>query len=251
MHTALGLQIPEGIVPLELHRDRLYAGILPFQFISDRHLVAVTLSPAHIHTHQHRGPVIGLRSSCTGIDGQDSSEIVSLLSEHVPQFQILYLFLHRPVGPVQLLCLICLDSLCRTLHAFPGEIIQDFKISHSGSDLVISGHPEFHSRKLFQELLRLFGVIPEIRGESPFCLFPNRCPLCAYIQTSVQCLHPLFQGTYLLYSYHKYPLFSFCTASGRFHASCNDREGRQHNLAKLAIISVNLNLKSKKPFLSG
>ena len=65
VHPALGLQITEGIVPFELHCDRLDPGILPFEFIGDCHLVAVTLPPAHIHTHQHRGPVVGLRPSCT------------------------------------------------------------------------------------------------------------------------------------------------------------------------------------------
>ena len=130
MHSAFCLEITESIVAFHLHSHRLDAGILTFKFVGNRNLIAVTLSPTHIHTHEHRRPVVGLRSASSGIDREHSSEIISLLAKHIAKLESLKLLNHSSIGLIYFLIL---------------KLQKDIQVLYSGSYLIIAGHPELDS----------------------------------------------------------------------------------------------------------
>ena len=90
MHTVLTLQIAIGIVAtLYLHCHTLNAGLIAVEQVGNGSLITVSLCPAHIHTHEHRSPVLSLCATSAGVDLQNGFHRVFLLTEHVLQFQIL------------------------------------------------------------------------------------------------------------------------------------------------------------------
>ena len=68
VHAGLGLQPAIGVRPAHLQRRRLDAGLLALALLQQLHLVAVLLGPAHIHAHQHLGPVLRLGAAGAGVD---------------------------------------------------------------------------------------------------------------------------------------------------------------------------------------
>ena len=105
MHTAFSLEISESIVTLHLHSHRLDSCILTLEFIRNSNFVSVALSPTDIHTHQHCRPVIRFRSSCSGIYGKYSSEIVTFLSKHIAELQGLEFCHYGTIGCIDLIIL--------------------------------------------------------------------------------------------------------------------------------------------------
>ena len=87
MYAVFRLQITECVITVHLNRDRFDSHLITFHKVGNRGLVAVTLAPAHIHTHEHGGPVVCLSTASTGIYSEDRTEIVTLLTEHILQFQ--------------------------------------------------------------------------------------------------------------------------------------------------------------------
>jgi len=90
VHAVLCLEVSESIITLHLYSGGFYAGLITVQQICHGHLVAVPLTPAHIHTHEHGGPVVRLSTAGAGIYSEDRTEIVTLLAEHILQFQSLH-----------------------------------------------------------------------------------------------------------------------------------------------------------------
>ena len=91
MHTVLTLQVTVCVLTaLDGHGHTLDTSLIAFLHIGDGRLVAVSLSPAHIHTHQHRSPVLALRTTGTGIDLEHAVHRVFLLAEHILQLQVFY-----------------------------------------------------------------------------------------------------------------------------------------------------------------
>ncbi len=96
MHAALALQVAVGIFGtgagdiLYLHGDRLDASVVSLQQINDSDLIATLLSPAHIHTHEHLRPVLGLSTAGTGVNLQHSIHRILLLTQHIAQLKVLY-----------------------------------------------------------------------------------------------------------------------------------------------------------------
>ena len=68
MHAGLGLQPAIGVRAADLQRRRLDAGLLALALLQQLHLVAVLLGPAHVHAHQHLGPVLRLGAAGAGVD---------------------------------------------------------------------------------------------------------------------------------------------------------------------------------------
>ena len=90
VNSGLGLEVSIGVVPFKLYGSGLYADLIPLEQFGHGHLVAVPLSPTHVHTHKHGAPVIGFSPPGSGIDGQHRSQRISLLAQHVPELQILH-----------------------------------------------------------------------------------------------------------------------------------------------------------------
>ena len=86
MDTSLALEVAEGVVAFNLERDALDAGTFAVEDIGDGHLVAVGFGIAHVHAHEHLGPVLRLDATGSGIDGEDGIEVVALALEHVLEF---------------------------------------------------------------------------------------------------------------------------------------------------------------------
>ena len=48
----------------------------------------MSFSPPHIHSHEHRCPVLALGAACSGVDFQHTVHRVFLLAQHVFQLQV-------------------------------------------------------------------------------------------------------------------------------------------------------------------
>ena len=68
MHAGLGLQPAIGVRPGHLQRRGLDAGLLALALLHQLHFVAVLFGPAHVHAHQHLGPVLRLGAAGAGVD---------------------------------------------------------------------------------------------------------------------------------------------------------------------------------------
>ena len=103
MHAILTLQIAVGIIAFDVDRDGLDTSLIALLQVGNRDLVVVVLGPTHIHTHQHGGPVLTLRTTGTGIDLQDTTHRIGLLTQHVAELQVLDQLQCLGVSLIQLL----------------------------------------------------------------------------------------------------------------------------------------------------
>ena len=202
MDTAFCLEIAEGIIAFELDRGGFYAGVLAFELVRDGDLVAVPLAPAHVHSHEHSRPVVGLGAACPRVDCKHCSEIVSFLAEHVAKLQGLKFFKSLGIGFVQFPDLLCLDVFCRAFKAILCKVIEHVQVFCRRGNLVISIHPEFHCGKFLQKCLCLLRVIPEIRRKCFFLFLSDIIPFLLHIDAFPEDLNPLLQFSYLLYCNH-------------------------------------------------
>ena len=90
----LTLEHTVGIGALDHHGCRLDTGFITVQHIQHFHTVPVRFRPAGIHTVEHLGPVLGLGSARTGMEGQNGIAMVIFAVEHGHQLQFLNGFLH-------------------------------------------------------------------------------------------------------------------------------------------------------------
>ena len=205
MHAALRLQVAESIVSLHLNRRRLYACILTFEQVGDCGLVAIALGPAKIHPHQHRAPIVRFSSAGTRIYRKHSLERVSLLSEHIPQFQFLDLLHRICVGLPQFFLFFRFHSIlfCGFRSGgFLRKLIKHVQIFHSPKRLVVSVHPKLQSGSFLEKSLRSLCIVPKIRSR---CLFLPLCHLSSlflHIHTFPQKFDPLVKFLYLFCRNH-------------------------------------------------
>ncbi len=77
VHTVLALQIAISVLAaLDGHGHALDTSLITFLHIGDGYLVAMSLSPAHIHTHQHLRPILTFRTTGTGIDLEHAKNLI-------------------------------------------------------------------------------------------------------------------------------------------------------------------------------
>ena len=89
MHTVLALEVAVGKVALDADGDTLDARLVTVDEVLDGGLVAVALTPAQVHAHQHRCPVLALGAAGAGIDFQYRVHLVLVVPQHVAQFEFL------------------------------------------------------------------------------------------------------------------------------------------------------------------
>ena len=65
MDAILALQVAIGVIAHNLKGTRLDAGIIRLEEVADHAFVAILLSPAHIHAHQHLRPILCLCAACS------------------------------------------------------------------------------------------------------------------------------------------------------------------------------------------
>ena len=154
MHAVLTFQITVGILAtLDLHGDTLDAGVIALEQVRHRHLMTVSLSPAHIHTHQHLCPVLSLRTTGATINLQHGIHRILFLTKHVHQFQILN-GLHG-FGVVVVNFLLCHHLLLK-------EVEGQLQFVCHGAHLVIAIKPLLDALHLLHLLLSTLTIFPEV-----------------------------------------------------------------------------------------
>ena len=86
MYAVFAFEPAIGVVALDLHGRRLDAGALAFALLEPVDLVAVRLGPAHIHAHQHAGPILALGAAGAGVHFEIAVVGVGLAGEQ--RFQL-------------------------------------------------------------------------------------------------------------------------------------------------------------------
>ena len=156
VHADLGLQPAIGEIALDAEGGRLDAGHVAAGHFHQLGLPATALGPAQVHAQQDFGPVLGFGATGTGLDVDEGVGRVHLPGEHALEFQLLDLGLvaiqvgnHRQRGVLVLLALGQLQQFAAFAQA----------IEHAGD----ADHGLLQQRALAAEVLRVFGVVPDVR----------------------------------------------------------------------------------------
>ena len=91
------MKIPVGIFSLHLNRDIFDTCLITLLIVHDLRLPAAAFDIAQIHTHEHRCPVAGLRTACTGMDVHEAIGSVMFSTESAADFKILQVLFQFPV----------------------------------------------------------------------------------------------------------------------------------------------------------
>ena len=87
MHACLGREQAVGVVAGDDHRHALDAGFVARLQVDDLAAEAPPLRPAHVHAHQHLGPILRLGAAGAGMDGDDRVLLVELAGQHRPDLR--------------------------------------------------------------------------------------------------------------------------------------------------------------------
>ena len=72
MYTYFTFKIPIGIFALNKYGGTFNSGNIAVKIIKGGHLVAVSFTPAVIHSEKHFRPVLRLCSACACVEGKQS-----------------------------------------------------------------------------------------------------------------------------------------------------------------------------------
>ena len=154
VHAVLALQVSIGILAaLNLHGYALDAGIVALQQARYSHLVAVGLSPPHVHTHQHLCPVLALCATGAAVDLQHTVHRVLLLPQHVHHLQVL--------DGLQRLLIVGIHLLLAH-HLLLEEVKGQLQFVCSRAYIIISFYPTLDTAHLFHLFLGALRVVPEV-----------------------------------------------------------------------------------------
>ena len=150
MHSGLAFQVAVGIFAFKGNGRALHAHFVAFLVFGYGHFVAVTLAPAHIHSHKHSGPVVGFRTAGSGVDGKHGSEVVALCAKHIAQLQVLNCTYRGCIGCVQFLGFF-------SFHEFQKHI----QVINQRCSLVEGGYRLLYRAGLLEEGFGCLRVVPE------------------------------------------------------------------------------------------
>ena len=88
VHTIFALEEAISHIAFHLESHGLDASFIAILKVGDSGFVAIRLSIAEIHAHEHRSPVLRLRAASTRIDFHDARHRIFLLAKHILQLQI-------------------------------------------------------------------------------------------------------------------------------------------------------------------
>ena len=180
MHAILTLQEAIGkLATLYLHGDTLDTSLITVKQVTDCDFIAMSLSPAHIHTHQHLRPVLSLSTTSTRVNLEHAVHGVFLLAQHVHKFQfldgidsLLVVFIHLLLGH----------------HLVFIEIEGQLQFVGLGTYIIIAINPFLDSLYLLHLLLSTLGVFPEVRRLSTKIFFFEFNLFLVYLQIVKQFL---------------------------------------------------------------
>ena len=188
MHSVLALQETIGIFSaLNLHGYALYSGLVAFLQVAYRHLVTMSLGPAHIHSHEHLRPILALGSTGTTVYLHHAVHRVFLLAQHVHQLQLLNCAYRLVVVFVDLFL---------GKHVVLVEVERQFQFIGTGSHLLIPVDPLLKALHLLHLFLRTLRIVPEIRSLRTQLFFFVLYFLRVYVEIVMQCFgtfHHVFQ----------------------------------------------------------
>ena len=155
VHPIFSFQITVGKIPFNIDRTGFDSGLITFLKVGNSSLIAICLSITQIHTHQHRSPILTLRTTGTGIDLQHTIHLVGLITKHILEFERFYRLTRFRISSIHIF--LCYQFLFI-------EIKCQFKFICQRFDLIIAVNPllqVFHQLHLgFSFLL----VIPKSRS---------------------------------------------------------------------------------------
>ena len=152
MHTVLTLQITIRIITFDIDRHALDTGLITLLKVRDRDFITIILGPTHIHTHQHRSPILAFRTARTGIDLKYATHLVRLIAQHIAELQLLDQMERLFVGLINLfLADNLLFHVCVSQFQFLGRCLH----------LMIKLDPFLQLLHLLHLRLSPFGIFPK------------------------------------------------------------------------------------------
>ena len=89
MHTGLGAKHAKRIVALDRKGRAIDADDLGCGAIVDGDLPAATLAVLHVHLKEHEGPVLGLQTTLSGLDGHNGIAVIELAGEPARKLKLI------------------------------------------------------------------------------------------------------------------------------------------------------------------
>ena len=87
VHAVFALEVPVGILALELQRTGFHAHLVAGLVVEHLDLVTVRLAPSGIHAQEHRRPIERLGTPGSGVDVHDRPQFVLFAAQHVAHFE--------------------------------------------------------------------------------------------------------------------------------------------------------------------
>ncbi len=112
------------------------------------------LAPTHVHSHQHRSPVLALCASCAGVDFEHDPEFVFLAAKHIAELKALDFVDSRGIHGIEL----ALFHLA-LLDKFPCNL----QLLHGIFNFGIAVNPRLDIFDFLHLCLRFLGMFPKIR----------------------------------------------------------------------------------------
>ncbi len=157
MHACLGGEQAIGVIAGDDHRHALDPGLVARLQIHDLTAETPPLRPAHVHAHQHLGPILRLGAASAGMDGDDRVLLVELAGQHGPDLRGLNVARVSLQGGAEIGRNVL--ALLRPVEEH-GQIVGLFAQGFGEQPLVVQPPPAL------QRLLRCRLVLPEIgRGD--------------------------------------------------------------------------------------
>ncbi len=153
--AVLGLHVAVGVLPLEPQGRALDPRVVGVGDLEDLGLPPLQLAVAHVHPHQHLGPVLGLGAAGAGVDLEEGRELVLRLGQleaELPLPRPLRDRGHRRVG-------VPLHGL-----AFAEELGEDLELLALLPERLVVAQDDVGLLELLQRLLGRRRVVPEIGG---------------------------------------------------------------------------------------
>ena len=98
VNAVLSPEVAIGVLPLDHNGGRLDPRLVAVLIVHDLIGKTVTLCPAGVHPVEHLGPILGLCSTSTWVDGQDDIGAVVLAGEQGLQPGLLHLLFQGGVA---------------------------------------------------------------------------------------------------------------------------------------------------------
>ena len=157
VHALLGLEEAVRVLSADLDFRRLDPRLFALQQVEHVHLEPVALGPAHVHAHQHLGPVLGFGAAGAGMDGEQRVARVVGTLQHVLQLEGLELRADRVGLLLQLALQREIDMGFRFQQL--GELAA---VGHAFAQRVIGLEPALQPLDLFYGPARLLRIRPHV-----------------------------------------------------------------------------------------